>query len=128
MCATVGLVDGRNLLQIARSDDVDRRMGTVAAEAIAICLDKAGLRPADILATVAAPAGADFRAELSDRVGLSGEDVLVAEDERMHTAALAAAIARMPVDLPVGSPTLLVAAGAGICAGAAVYRVPPPQV
>lgn len=122
--ATVGLVDGRNTLRVARTEELNQRMALVAAQAIASCLEATGLALEDFRAIVAAPGGADFRADLADRLGLSVDDVVVAEDERMHTAALAAAFERLPVEVPAGSPTLLVAAGAGICAGAAVYRVP----
>ncbi|MEO3756948.1 3-oxoacyl-[acyl-carrier-protein] synthase III C-terminal domain-containing protein [Mycobacterium sp. B14F4] len=126
--ATVGLVDGHNTLRVARAESLNRQMAAVAAKAIAACLEGAGLRLADVRAIVAAPGGGEFRAELAHRVGLPEGDVVVAEDERMHTASLAAALDRIPADLPTGSRILLVAAGAGICAGAAVYRVPPAHV
>jgi len=43
----------------------------------------------------------------------------------MHTAALAAAFEPEVEKLPTGARVLFVAAGAGVTAGAALYRQPP---
>jgi 3-oxoacyl-[acyl-carrier-protein] synthase-3 len=51
--------------------------------------------------------------------------ISIADDQRMHTAALAAAFEREVEKLPAGAQVLFVAAGAGVTAGAALYRRPP---
>ena len=123
--ATVGLVDGHNVLRFERADGIGRRMAEVAAKAVDMCLERAELRIADIRALVAAPADAEFRTCLAEHIGLRTDDVVVAEDEHVHTASIAAALNRLPAGAPAGSRILLVAAGAGICAGATLYQVPP---
>jgi len=74
---------------------------------------------------VAAPARPGYRAALSSRLGVGVEQINIADDQRMHTAALAAALGRQAERLAAGAQILLVAAGAGVTAGAALYRQPP---
>jgi 3-oxoacyl-[acyl-carrier-protein] synthase-3 len=52
------------------------------------------------------------------------DQIVVAEDENAHTASLAAAFDRAGHRIRPGGRVLLVAAGAGISAGAAIYRAP----
>jgi 3-oxoacyl-[acyl-carrier-protein] synthase-3 len=52
------------------------------------------------------------------------EQITVAADERSHTASLAGALHRSVDRLPAGARVLLIAAGAGVTAGAVLYRQP----
>jgi 3-oxoacyl-[acyl-carrier-protein] synthase III len=73
---------------------------------------------------VGAPSDKGYRAELAASLGVPVERIAVANDERMHTASLVAALEREGETVPAGAQILLIAAGAGIVAGAALYRVP----
>jgi 3-oxoacyl-[acyl-carrier-protein] synthase-3 len=89
------------------------------------CLRDCALAPSDIDLVIAAPARPAFRAALSTQLGVPATRVIVAEDEHTHTASLAVALYRARNRGPGQTRILLVAAGAGITAGAALYRVPP---
>ncbi|MCQ4362182.1 MAG: 3-oxoacyl-ACP synthase [Mycobacterium sp.] len=121
--ATVGFADGRNVLRFHESADADDRFATVAAEAARACLEREGVPAADVDLVVAAPARPHYRQALGVLLGLSAEKICVADDPRMHTAALAAAFSQQ--SLRAGGQILFVAAGAGVVAGAALYRQPP---
>ncbi|MBB3752725.1 3-oxoacyl-[acyl-carrier-protein] synthase-3 [Mycolicibacterium sp. BK634] len=120
--ATVGLVDHDNVLRFRESPARDERFATAAAEAATRCLQASALSIDDIDAIVAAPARPSFRLSLADNLGVPPDRVVVARDENMHTASLAAAFAQASGQLHEGTTALLVAAGAGITAGAALYR------
>ncbi|MDZ4235239.1 MAG: 3-oxoacyl-[acyl-carrier-protein] synthase III C-terminal domain-containing protein, partial [Dietzia sp.] len=120
--ATVGLEDSRNVLRFAGSADRDEHFASAGAQVARRCLDEAALTLADVEAIVAAPARAGYRAALATHLGISVERIVVAQDERMHTAALPCALRDVSDRLPPGSRVLLVAAGAGVTAGAALYR------
>jgi 3-oxoacyl-[acyl-carrier-protein] synthase-3 len=120
--ATVGLEDTRNVLRFHESAGLDRQFATVAAQAARACLQENGIE--DVEAIVAAPARPGYCGALADQLGVPVERITVADDDTMHTAALAAGFGRA-ADLPTGARVLLVAAGAGITAGAALYRQPP---
>ncbi|WP_327037206.1 3-oxoacyl-[acyl-carrier-protein] synthase III C-terminal domain-containing protein [Mycobacterium heckeshornense] len=75
-------------------------------------------------AIIAAPGLPGYRAALATQLEVPAERITVAADEKIHTASLAAALHRTVDRLPAGSPVLLIAAGAGITAGAALYRQP----
>jgi 3-oxoacyl-[acyl-carrier-protein] synthase III len=122
--ATVGLVDRRNVLRFSASNTVDERFGAAAAHAVDECLGESGVRLDDIDAIVAAPARRRYRAGLAARLGVPQRRIVVSRDENMHTASLAAAFDRAAHRLQEGDRVLLVAAGAGITAGAALYRMP----
>jgi 3-oxoacyl-[acyl-carrier-protein] synthase III len=123
--ATVGFADARNVLRFNQSAGMDERFAAAAAEAARACLDAQSTRLEDVDLIVAAPARPGYRAALSNLLGVPPEKVCVAEDHRMHTAALAAAFEREAGKLPAGARVLFVAAGAGVTAGAALYRQPP---
>jgi 3-oxoacyl-[acyl-carrier-protein] synthase-3 len=125
--ATVGLVDGRNVLRFAMSDTRHERFASAAAQAVEECLRGSALRLDQIDAIVAAPAQSAYRAALAQRLGVPVADITVAEDEGVHTASLAAAFDRAAGLTTQGARILLVAAGAGITAGAAIYRLPTPH-
>lgn len=118
-CATVGLRDSRNVLRFQQSESMDDEFAAAAAEAAAGCLRESGLSLADVDVIVAAPARSGYRAALAGMLGVPVERVVVAGDERLHTAALVAALGE---GLPAGSRALIVVAGAGVTAGAVVYR------
>jgi 3-oxoacyl-[acyl-carrier-protein] synthase-3 len=122
--ATVGLIDGHNVLRFAESDTVDSQYATAARRAVEECLRDAGLRLDDVDAIVAAPNRCAFRTELASRLGVPEDRIIVADDD-IHTASLAAAFDKATDRVRPGDRILLIAAGAGIIAGAALYRVPP---
>jgi 3-oxoacyl-[acyl-carrier-protein] synthase III len=123
--ATVGLIDGTNVLRFDQSATADQRFAHAAAEAVDRCLDEASLTLSDIDAIVAAPARGSYRAALAARLGVPEAKIIAAKDEAMHTASLAAALDRAIDQLPLGGRILIISAGAGITAGAAIYRQPP---
>jgi 3-oxoacyl-[acyl-carrier-protein] synthase-3 len=122
--ATVGLVDRRNVLRFSSADSVDESFAAAAARAVGECLRESGLRLEDVDAIAAAPARPRYRADLAALLGVPAARITVAEDENMHTASLAAAFDHAAQGLQSGDRVLLVAAGAGITAGAALYRMP----
>jgi 3-oxoacyl-[acyl-carrier-protein] synthase III len=122
--ATVGFKDARNVLRFTQSPEMDQRYAAAAARATRACLDAQSVRLEDIHLIVAAPARPGYRAALSGLLGVPVENVCIAEDHRMHTAALAAAFEPEADNLPAGARVLFVAAGAGVTAGAALYRQP----
>lgn len=124
--ATVGYHSGRNRLRIAASDLADDRFAGAAAKVAAECLDRNSTDLADVDLVLAAPARPGFVAALTSGLGIDEERVAVARDGGIHTAALIAAVhdATTAGRLRPGSTALLLAAGAGVTAGAAVYRVP----
>src|ERR1700751_1385219 len=89
--ATVGFADARNVLRFSQSAAMDERFAAAAALAARVCLDAQSARLADIDLIIAAPARPGYRAALSNLLGISVEKICVADDHRMHTAALAAA-------------------------------------
>ena len=90
--ATVGFADARNVLRFSESAEMDERFAAAAAEAARACLDAHSVPLSAIDMIVAAPARPGYRAALSNRLGVPVDQISVADDERMHTAALAAAL------------------------------------
>ncbi|MCV7057840.1 3-oxoacyl-ACP synthase III family protein [Mycolicibacterium gilvum] len=125
-CATVGLEDSRNVLRFQVSAGLDEHFATAGAEAAGRCLEASGVALSAVDVIVAAPARAGFRAALAAKLGTAAERITVADDERTHTAALPTALHRVSDEIPPGGRILLVAVGAGITAGAALYRKPLP--
>lgn len=122
--ATVGLVDRRNVLRFTVSDSCDDRFAATAALAAEQCLREAELRADAVDAIVAAPAHEAFRTALARHLAVSPGRITVADDPRMHTASLASAFRRFADQAPAGGRVLIVAAGAGVTAGAAMYQLP----
>jgi 3-oxoacyl-[acyl-carrier-protein] synthase-3 len=124
--STVTYRDRRNLLEIAASDAMDDVFAAAAAKVALDCLDEASTDVTDVDLVLAAPARSEFTAGLASRLGMPVEQVVAARDERIHTAALIAALhdATTAARLRPGGTVLLVAAGAGVTAGAALYRIP----
>lgn len=125
--ATVGLVDGRNVLRFATSDAKDERLAAAAARAVDACLRESALTLDEIDGIVAAPAQRAFRAALAGHLGVPDTHITVAADQELHTTSLAAAFDRAANALRQGGRIVLVAAGAGVTAGAGLYRFPPHQ-
>lgn len=121
--ATVGLVDHRNVLRFDVSAGADDAFAEAAARAAEKCLAASSLRIDDIDAIVTAPAAPGYRSALATRLGVSPERITVADDERTHTVSLVSAFANASQDALHGARLLIVAAGAGVTAGAAVYRL-----
>lgn len=122
--ATIGLVDHRNVLKFAVSDACDARFAHAAALAADQCLRDSAVRLDQVDAIVAAPAHQAFRTALARRLGIATDRIVVADDPRAHTASLAAAFKRASDQLHSRGRILVLAAGAGITAGAALYRMP----
>jgi 3-oxoacyl-[acyl-carrier-protein] synthase-3 len=122
--ATVGLGDARNVLRFSGSVEKAQQFAAAGAEAARGCLAKSSLGLDDVDAIIAAPALPGYRAALAAQLGVPLERITVAADERIHTASLAAALHRAAGQLEAGSRVLLIAAGAGVTAGAALYRQP----
>lgn len=122
--ATVGFADARNVLRFSESAAMEERFAAAAAEAARTCLDAHSVRLSDIDMIVAAPARRGFPSALSNELGVPVDRISVAVDQRMHTAALAAAFEQQAERLTPGAHILLVCAGAGVTAGAALYRQP----
>lgn len=121
--ATVGLVDHRNVLRFDVSPDADGVFAEAAARAAEKCLAGSSLRIDDIDAIVAAPAAPGYRAALAAKLGVPPERIAVADEERTHTVSLVSAFANASRDALDGARLLIVAAGSGVTAGAAVYRL-----
>jgi 3-oxoacyl-[acyl-carrier-protein] synthase-3 len=123
--ATVGFAEARNVLRFSQSAAMDEQFAAAAAQAARACLDTQSARLEDIDLIVAAPARPEYRSALSRLLKVPFEKICVAEDHRMHTAALVAAFQPEVENLPTGAQVLFVAAGAGVTAGAALYNQPP---
>jgi 3-oxoacyl-[acyl-carrier-protein] synthase III len=126
---TVTYLDGRNRMRIDASELADDAFAVAAAKVAHECLDTASIDLATVDLILAAPAHPGFKATLASHLGVPVERVVVAGEERSHTAALIAALhdATAAGRVGPGSTVLLVAAAAGITAGAAVYRTPVPH-
>jgi 3-oxoacyl-[acyl-carrier-protein] synthase-3 len=122
--ATVGLVDRRNVLRFHASETLDERLAATAAQAVDECLRESSMKLDDIDVIVAAPGRPRYRTALAARLGVPEEQIVVADDANTHTASLAAAFDRGVGRGRPGGRIVLVAAGGGITAGAALYRQP----
>jgi 3-oxoacyl-[acyl-carrier-protein] synthase III len=122
--ATIDFDMFRNVLRFRESPAMADELATAAAQAVRRCLDDASLDISDIPVIIAAPPDLRYRAELAAKLGVPVERIGVAADKHMHTASIVAALEKETETLPAGSTALLVAAGAGIMAGAALYRMP----
>ncbi|OSC24420.1 3-oxoacyl-ACP synthase [Mycobacterium vulneris] len=123
--ATVGFADSRNVLRFDQSGDMDERFAAAAASAVCRCLEAQSAQLTDVDVIVAAPARDGYRSSLSDKLGVPVDKITVADDQHMHTAALAAAFGQHAETLPAGAQILFVVAGAGTTGGAALYRQQP---
>jgi 3-oxoacyl-[acyl-carrier-protein] synthase III len=124
--STVSVENGRNVLRVEHSRTADEQFAVAAAKVARECLDVASVDLADVDLILAAPPHPDFTATLASHLGLPAQRICVAHDGRTHTAALIGALheALSARRIQAGSNVLLLAAGAGITAGAALYRTP----
>jgi 3-oxoacyl-[acyl-carrier-protein] synthase III len=124
--STVTYRDGHNRLDIEASDLMDDLFAAAAVKVASECLDRASVDPAEVDLVLAAPARAGIRKALASHLGVPLDRVADADDERIHTAALIGAVhaAMFGSRLRPGSTVLIVAVGAGVTAGAVLYRVP----
>ncbi|MCV7300800.1 3-oxoacyl-ACP synthase [Mycobacterium barrassiae] len=121
--ATVGMQNGhRNMLRFQETASVDAHYAKAAALAIGECLHESGLTIDDVDAIAAAPARPGFQAALAKQLGVDAGAITVGADAGMHTAALASAFDRAAKSIGETGVMLVVAAGAGVTAGAALYR------
>ncbi|CAM2765350.1 3-oxoacyl-ACP synthase [Mycobacterium intermedium] len=123
--ATVGLEDGRNVLRFGGAAAMDEHFAAAGARAARNCLREAALGLSDVDIIVAAPGRRTFQTALATELGVPADRITVADDERAHSAALVAALGRAGEQLRPGARVLLVAAAAGVTAGAALYREAP---
>ena len=120
--ATVGFEDTRNMLRFTESAVMDERFAAAGARVARDCLHEASLELSDVDLIVAAPARHGYRAALASQLGVPVERITVADDERMHTAALIGALQCGGRQVSRDARVLLITAGAGVTAGAALYR------
>ena len=121
--AVVRLEHGRNQL-LVREDDAFAAEAAACAGTVAVeLLNEYGLRPDDVAVVAAAPFDTAFIDELVPHIGVAPDRfVRPGPTPRFHTAGLIAAMAEVASRAPApgGEWVLLVAAGAGITAGAAL--------
>jgi 3-oxoacyl-[acyl-carrier-protein] synthase III len=120
--ATVGMIDHRNVLRFDMSATADEEFADAAAQAVGRCLSESPLRIEDVDAIVAAPPRPEYRAALATRLETAPERITIADDEKLHTVSLASAFNDAAAKLGSGKQVMLVAAGAGVTAGAALYN------
>lgn len=123
--AVVQLEHGRNRLLVRQDEAFIAEAAAAAGTAAAGLLDDQGLRPGDVAVVAAAPFEASFIDALAPHLGIAPDRfVRPRSDLRLHTAGLIAALGEVQArpSPPGGEWALLVAAGAGISAGAALLR------
>jgi 3-oxoacyl-[acyl-carrier-protein] synthase III len=116
--------DGRtNRLEFDIDPAFAEAAATVAAKVVDEALSGAHLAISDVDAVVVTSGSLPFVEGLADAAGID-RDRVVAPPTSVHTAGLLAAFlqAREQGRLPAGATALLVGAGAGITAGACLYR------
>lgn len=82
---------------------LDERLAAAAAQAAHNCLHDSALTLSDIDVIIAAPARHRYRAVLATHLDIAPERIVVAGDEKMHTASLAAALRQALDHLPIGA-------------------------
>ena len=122
--ATVTFERRRNTLSIEESPGFDAAAGALAGEVATALLAEAGVDAGDLDLIVANPLTTAFLDALAAALGLPPERVGTALDgRRVHTAGLGLALdAATPGGRLDGRTALLVSAGAGPMAGAALVR------
>ncbi|MGH9085395.1 MAG: 3-oxoacyl-[acyl-carrier-protein] synthase III C-terminal domain-containing protein [Acidimicrobiales bacterium] len=112
-----------NRLRVDVDPGFDEAAATVAAKVADEVLAGAGLLADDVAVAVVAPGSATFVRAFAEAAGIT-PDRVVAPAAGIHTAGLLAAFAeaRTHGRLGLGATALLVSAGAGITAGACLYR------
>lgn len=119
--STVGLHFGRNMLRFNEGASRIEAFSDVAAVAVKKCLEAENVTVEQVDVIITAPGDDEFRAALAKRIGARRQDI-VGIDNGSHTSALLFSMHSTIDSLPPGSVALLVAAGAGVTAGAVLYR------
>ncbi len=121
---TVGISGGRNILLVERSAGYAEQLTQVAAGAIASVLEAEQLEPSAVDALLVAPGLTGMVGGLASRCAIPAERFL-APPADLHTVGAIAVVEQAGRAGLLSSPAtlLLVGAGAGVTAGAAVYRV-----
>jgi 3-oxoacyl-[acyl-carrier-protein] synthase-3 len=114
---------GRNVLAIVQDPAFGERVGEVAAVVAQDVLETHALSPNDVDLVVASPALPAFMKVLSAHLGV-GEERILAAQQVLHTVAFVAALdqAVRTGRMWRGDKVLFVCGGAGLTAGAALYR------
>jgi 3-oxoacyl-[acyl-carrier-protein] synthase-3 len=122
--ATVGLEGDHNRLHIEMGPTFSDDAGVAAAKVATEALAAGGLTTDDLAVVVAAPAYETFVRSFTSHSGIDPERVVTSGDERLHTVSFVAAVdyAHAHGLLTRNGIALLVCAGSGITAGAALYR------
>ncbi|HZD01423.1 MAG TPA: 3-oxoacyl-[acyl-carrier-protein] synthase III C-terminal domain-containing protein [Actinomycetes bacterium] len=121
--AQVGFERGRNVLRIEEDPGFGDQAAAWAGKAAAALLADHGVRPGDIDLVVASPLTAAFLGALPAHLGVAGDRlVTVPGAGRVHTAGLLVALAAANEQgrFRTARRVLLLSAGAGIVAGAAL--------
>jgi 3-oxoacyl-[acyl-carrier-protein] synthase III len=120
LCATVRFAGGRNRLTIYEEAGFAAAAGAWAGEVADKLLADNGMHAGDVDVVVANPLTAAFLDALTERLGVDRARVAAPADGRAaHTAGLGMALAAAPLN---AGTALLVSAGAGPVAGAALLR------
>lgn len=121
--ATLGEGGGRNVLAVREEPEFAPEAGKTAAAAALEVLQHDGLEAADVDLVVASPDRATFRGAFCDATGIPCDRV-VSAGPRLHTVGFVAALERASASgrLAVSRNVLFVCGGAGVTAGAALYR------
>ena len=122
--ATVGTTTGRNRLQVEIDDAFYERAGAAAAKVAVEILDAGGVPASELSVVVAAPSHLDFVRAFSEHSGIDAERVVTAVSSGWHTVSFVSALERAHTDglLNHNGTALFVCGGAGITAGACLYR------
>jgi 3-oxoacyl-[acyl-carrier-protein] synthase-3 len=121
--ATIALEQGRNVLGIVQDPTFGERVGEVAGVVAREVLDAHALSEKDVDLVVASPALPAFTKVLGAELGIGEERILTAT-QALHTVAFVAALdqAVRTGRMWRGDTVLFVCGGAGLTAGAALYR------
>jgi 3-oxoacyl-[acyl-carrier-protein] synthase-3 len=121
--AVIRLEHGHNQLLVGEDDAFAAEAAACAGTVVGELLDEHGLRPDDVTSVAAAPFENRFIDELAVHTRIAPERFArPGASPRLHTAGLIASMAQVISGAPApgGERILIVAAGAGISAGAAL--------
>ena len=121
--ATVGDSDEGNVLVVREGAAFVGKAAGAAAEAALAALADAGVKPSDVDVVVGGLDRPGYRARFAEATGIDGRR-LVTAGPRQHTVALLSALERAgrAGELAAGRSVLLICAGAGVTAGAVLFR------
>lgn len=121
--ATLGEGEGRNVLAIHEEPEFAPEAGKAAAVASLELLEHEGVEAADVDLVVASPDRDTYREAFSAETGIPCDRV-VSAGPRLHTVGFVAALefASASGRLAASRTVLFVCGGAGVTAGAALYR------